>query len=74
MAADIESVIVQDPEIHSGDPVFRGTRVPFQILLDYIEGGDTLDQFLEQYPGVSRETAIAVLEEAKSALFTRLAK
>ena len=74
MAADIESVIVQDPEIHSGDPVFRGTRVPFQILLDYIEGGDTLDQFLEQYPGVSRETAIAALEEAKSALFTRLAK
>ena len=74
VAADIESVIVQDPEIHSGDPVFRGTRVPFQILLDYIEGGDTLDQFLEQYPGVSRATAIAALEEAKSALFTRLAK
>jgi uncharacterized protein (DUF433 family) len=74
MAADIESVIVQDSEIHSGDPVFRGTRVPFQILLDYLEGGDTLDEFLEQYPGVSRETAIAALEEAKSALFTRLAK
>jgi uncharacterized protein (DUF433 family) len=74
MAADIESVIVQDPEIHSGDPVFRGTRVPFQILLDYLEGGDTLDEFLEQYPGVSREIAIAALEEAKSALFTRLAK
>jgi uncharacterized protein (DUF433 family) len=74
MAADIESVIVQDPEIHSGDPVFRGTRVPFQILLDHLEGGDTLDEFLEQYPGVSRKTAIAALEEAKSALFTRLAK
>jgi uncharacterized protein (DUF433 family) len=74
MAADIESVIVQDSEIPSGDPVFRGTRVPFQILLDYLEGGDTLDEFLEQYPGVSRETAIAALEEAKSALFTRLAK
>ena len=74
MAADIESVIVQDPEIHSGDPVFRGTRVPFQTLLDYLEGGDTSDEFLEQYPGVSRETAIAALEEAKSALFTRLAK
>jgi uncharacterized protein (DUF433 family) len=74
MAADIESVIVQDPEIHSGDPVFRGTRVPFQTLLDYLEGGDTSDEFLEQYPGVSRETAIAALEEAKSALFTGLAK
>jgi uncharacterized protein (DUF433 family) len=74
MAADIESVIVQDPEVHSGDPVFRGTRAPFQILLDYLEGGDTLDEFLEQYPGVSREIAIAALEEAKSALFTRLAK
>jgi uncharacterized protein (DUF433 family) len=74
MAADIESVIVQDAEIHSGDPVFRGTRVPFQILLDYLEGGDTLDEFLEQYPSVSRENAIAALEEAKAALFTRLSK
>ncbi|HSY33187.1 MAG TPA: DUF433 domain-containing protein [Verrucomicrobiae bacterium] len=74
MAANIASVIVQDPETHSGDPVFRGNRVPFQILLDYLEGGDTLDQFLEQYPGSSREIAIAALEEAKSALFTRLAK
>jgi len=74
MAADIESVIVQDREIHSGDPVFRDTRVPFQILLDYLEGGDTLGEFLEQYPGISRETAIAALEEAKSVLFTRLAR
>ena len=47
MAADIDSVIVQDPGIHSGDPVFRGTRVPFQTLLDYLEGGETLDEFLE---------------------------
>jgi uncharacterized protein (DUF433 family) len=74
MAADIESVIAQHPGIHSGDPVFRGTRVPLQILLDFLEGGETLDEFLEQYPGVSREIAIAALEEAKSALFTRLAK
>lgn len=64
MAIGSDSVIVQDPEIHSGEPVFRGTRVPFQTLLDYLEGGDTLDEFLEQYPGVSRETAIAALEEA----------
>ena len=61
-----QSVIVQDPEIRSGDPVFRGTRVPFQTLLDYLEGGETLDEFLEQYPGVSRENAIAALEEAKA--------
>lgn len=65
MADRSESVIIQDPEIHSGEPVFRGTRVPFQILLDYLEGGETLDEFLRQYPGVSREQAIAALEEAK---------
>ena len=61
-----ESVIVQDPEILSGEPVFRGTRVPFQALLDYLEAGDTLGQFLEQFPGVSR--ADAALEEAKLTL------
>ncbi len=61
-----QSVIVQDPEIHSGEPVFRGTRVPFQTLLDYLEGGETLDEFLEQYPGVTRENAIAALEGAKA--------
>jgi uncharacterized protein (DUF433 family) len=66
MATFPESVITQDPEIHSGEPVFRGTRVPFQTLLDYLEGGETLDEFLKQYPGVSRETAIAALEEAKA--------
>lgn len=64
MATDSQSVIIQDPEILSGEPVFRGTRVPFQTLLDYLEGGDTLDEFLEQYPGVTREQAIAALEEA----------
>ena len=60
-----DSVIIQDPEIHSGEPVFRGTRVPFQTLLDYLEGGETLDEFLEQYLGVTRAQAIAALEEAK---------
>jgi len=61
-----ESVIVQDPEILSGQPVFRGTRVPFQVLIDYLEAGDTLDQFLEQFPGVRRAAALAALEEAKT--------
>ena len=74
MATDSQSVIVQDPEIHSGEPVFRGTRVPFQTLLDYLEGGETLDEFLEQYPGVSREVAIAALEEAKALILARFGK
>ena len=74
MATDSQSVIIQDPEILSGEPVFRGTRVPFQTLLDYLEGGDTLDEFLEQYPGVSREQAIAALEEAKSLVLARFGK
>jgi uncharacterized protein (DUF433 family) len=74
MAKDRESAIVQDPEIHSGNPVFRGTRVPFQTLLDYLEGGETLDEFLKQYPGVTREHAIAALEEAKDLLFARFRK
>jgi uncharacterized protein (DUF433 family) len=74
MAGLTDSVIVQDPEIHSGEPVFRGTRVPFQTLLDYLEGGETLDEFLEQYPGVSREAAIAALEEAKTLLLARFGK
>jgi uncharacterized protein (DUF433 family) len=74
MATDSESVIVQDPDILSGQPIFRGTRVPFQALLDYLEGGDTLDEFLEQYPGVSREQAIGALEEAKALVLARFAK
>ena len=74
MATISDSVIVQDPEIHSGEPVFRGTRVPFQTLLDYLEGGETLDEFLEQYPGVSRENAIAALEEAKALILARFGK
>jgi uncharacterized protein (DUF433 family) len=74
MAAGSESVLVQDPEIYSGEPVFRGTRVPFQTLLDYLEGGETLDEFLRQFPGVSREHAIAALEEAKTLLLARFGK
>src|ERR1017187_6892284 len=58
-------VIVKDPEILGGLPVFRGTRVPFKNLLDYLEGGHTLDEFLEQFPSVTRGAAIAALEHAK---------
>ena len=74
MGSKSQSEIIQDPEILSGEPVFRGTRVPFQALLDYLEGGDTLDEFLEQYPGVTREQAIAALEEAKALVLARLGK
>jgi len=66
------SVIIKDPEILGGEPVFRGTRVPFKILIEYLEGGDTLDQFLEQYPSVSRELAIAAIEEARVSLVSQL--
>jgi uncharacterized protein (DUF433 family) len=62
------ALIVVDPEIQSGQPVFAGTRVPVQNLFDYIEEGDSLDVFLEQFPSVSREVAIAVLEQARVAL------
>ena len=55
------SVIVKNPKILGGTPVFRGTRVPFRALLDYLEGGETLDEFLKQFPGVTREQAIAAL-------------
>ncbi len=60
-----DGVIVRDPDILGGTAVFRGTRVPFKNLLDYLEGGHTLDEFLEEFPSVSREAAIAALEHAK---------
>jgi uncharacterized protein (DUF433 family) len=60
------SVVVKNPNILSGTPVFRGTRVPLQILFDSLERGHTLEQFLEGYPTVSREMAIAALRKVKS--------
>ena len=62
------SVIKIDPEIMGGEPCFIGTRVPVRTLLDYIEGGDTLDAFLEQYPTVSRIQAVALREQASESL------
>ena len=61
-------VVHSDPEILGGTPVFVGTRVPFQALLDYLEAGDSLDEFLTDFPTVSREQAVAALEQAKEAL------
>jgi len=66
------SVIVKNPEILGGVPVFVGTRVPFQALLDYLEGGQTIGDFLNDFPTVTRETAIAALEEAKALVVSRL--
>jgi len=65
---EMTGVIIKDSNILGGEPVFRGTRVPFKILMEYLEGGDTLDQFLEQYPSVNRELAIAAIEEARLSL------
>lgn len=61
-------VIHSDPQILSGTPVFIGTRVPVQSLFDYLEGGETLDEFLRQFPSVSREQAIAALELARESV------
>jgi uncharacterized protein (DUF433 family) len=68
----VAGVIIKDPEILGGEPVSRGTRVPFKVLMDYLEGGDTLDQFLEQYPSVSLDIAIAAIEEARLSLVSQL--
>ena len=62
------SVVHSDPKILGGIPVFVGTRVPVKNLIDYLEAGDTLDDFLEAFPAVSREQAIAALEFAGEAL------
>jgi uncharacterized protein (DUF433 family) len=70
--AQLKTPVVHiDPEIMSGTPVFVGTRVPFQTLLDYLEAGQPLAEFLEDFPTVSREHAIAALEQAKEALIDR---
>ncbi len=64
--ATLNGVIVKNPNILGGTAVFRGTRVPFQALLDYLEGGQTLDEFLDDFPTVTREAAISALELAKA--------
>jgi uncharacterized protein (DUF433 family) len=60
-----QSVVKIDPEIMSGTPCFAGTRVPIQNLIDYLEGGESIEDFLEGFPTVSREQVVAFLEEAK---------
>ena len=64
-------VITKNPEFLGGTPVFRGTRVPIHALFDYLEGGETLEDFLEGFPTVSREAAVSALQEAKELLLAR---
>lgn len=65
------NVIVKNGAIFGGTPVFRGTRVPIRTLFDYLEGGETLEDFLRGFPTVTRESAVAALEEAKDLLLAR---
>ena len=68
-----EPIVSRDPEIMSGTPVFHGTRVPVQHLLDYIEAGDSIDDFLEGFPTVRREQVIAYLERSKESFLETVA-
>ena len=65
---DIEPVIHSDPEIMGGTPVFIGTRVPLKNLIDYLEGGHSIDEFLDDFPSVDRSQAVAALEQARNLL------
>ena len=68
-----EPAIAIDPDVMSGTPCFRGTRVPFKNLIDYLEGGHSLGEFLEQFPTVTRDMAVQALEEAKDSLLSKIA-
>ena len=66
--AGLKGIVHSDPEIMGGTPVFSGTRVPIQTFIEYLEAGDSIDQFLEGFPSVTREQVVAFLEEAKDKL------
>ena len=68
-----QSVVKIDPEIMSGAACFAGTRVPIQNLIDYLEGGDSIEDFLDGFPSVSREQVVAFLEEAKDRILAAVA-
>ncbi len=65
-----DTLIDRNPDILGGTPVFPGTRVPVRALMDYLEAGDPLDEFLDDFPTVSREQAVAVLERAAALLLS----
>lgn len=66
----LEELIERDPEKMSGTPVFPGTRVPIKHLFDYLEGGESLEEFLDQFPSVSRDQALAVLSASRESLLS----
>jgi len=68
-----DRVIIVDPDVMNGRPCFRGTRVPFKNLIDYLEGGHSLGDFLAQFPTVTRDMAVQAIEEAKDSLLARIA-
>ena len=68
---DVPQVVHSDPQISGGTPVFVGTRVPVQALFDYLEGGETLDEFLDQFPSVSKQQALAALDLARNSILAR---
>lgn len=63
-----DSVVSSSPEVMGGTPVFAGTRVPLETFIEYLEGGESIDDFLEGFPSVTREQAVAFLEETKAKL------
>ena len=66
----VDDILSSDPDVQGGAVVFSGTRVPLKNLIDYLEGGDSLDVFLDDFPSVTREQAVAALELAQEALVT----
>ena len=68
----LNQLITKDPDVLGGTPVFRGTRVPFQNLLDYLESGQTLNEFLDDFPTVTRRIAVEALEHAKALVISQL--
>ena len=67
----VTDIVHSDPEILGGTPVFAGTRVPAKTLFEYLESGETLDEFLRQFPSVSRDRALAALEMARDSVLDR---
>ena len=71
---ELKDIVHSDPEIMGGTPVFVGTRVPLQNLVDYLEGGESIEDFLDAFPTVKREQAIAVIEAGKLAVLETISK
>ena len=67
----VQPIVTSSPDILSGTPVFAGTRVPIQALIDYLEGGETIDDFLAGFPTVKREQVVAFLEEATARMISK---